>query len=686
MKGANTAPRNIVHQAKTTKSNTSASSLKWMPPLFLPPTNYAAGGVPTSVAISDINGDGKPDILVAACPEDCGFSAEGTVSVLLGKGDGTFSDPVNYGSGGRSPISIAVADVNGDGKRDILVANGDSSSIGVLLGNGDGTFQTAVPWNPPVGSTAISEIEIADVNRDGKPDVLILSGFSVGVALGNGDGTFHWSGSYGDQIAFLTSSFAVADVNGDGKLDLEVVYWNGNVVGVLLGNGDGTFQSETLYDSGGIHPDSIAVADLNGDGHLDLVVGNNCGSNCGSNGTASVLLGNGDGTFRTPVNYGWGEFFAVSVAISDVNRDGKLDVVLGTDCLDECGQGPNGIGVLRGNGDGTFQPLVSYSPDTIGRAQLFVADLNGDGRPDVVDLPQSGLVPDFGVALHVGITATTTAVTSSLNPSVYGQAVPLNATVSSSSIPTGTVEFFDSSSDSGGATLANGSGSLDVQLGAGSHSIIAAYQGSLKLRASASAPMNQVVNIATTTTSAVRPSLNPNPPGKVLNYSATVTGQYGGGAGGTVTFFDGGTPFGTASLLNGKAIYSISYPSFGVHSITATYSGDANNYGSTSAKALTEYIEYLTITKLSTSGSPSMFGQPVTFTATVTSQYGAIPDGELVTFYDGSKVLSSVPLAGGKVTYTTSSLAVGTHSIIAKYGGDGRFHPSARAVAQKVTT
>jgi len=166
-------------------------------------------------------------------------------------------------------------------------------------------------------------------------------------------------------------SVAVADVNGDGKPDLAVANLclteyncpNG-LVGVLLGNGDGTFQTAVTYGSGGYYAMSVAVADVNGDGKPDLVVANNCTSGDFSNGctdpsgTVGVLLGNGDGTFQAAVTYGSGGYYSSSVAVADVNGDGKPDLVVANECADtSCTNGS--VGVLLGNGDGTFQAAVA---------------------------------------------------------------------------------------------------------------------------------------------------------------------------------------------------------------------------------------------------------------------------------------------------------------------------------------
>jgi len=367
-------------------------------PLFLPAVTYNSGGQGViSAAAADVNGDDKPDLVVPNACSSNGCSNSEPIGVLLGNGDGTFQPAVTYGSGGVTSYgigSVAIADVNGDGKPDLLVTNAcgaDSScingSVGVLLGNGDGTFQSAVAYGS--GGYFDRSVAVRDVNGDGKPDLIVSNNCTdstcegdgvVGVLLGNGDGTFQSAVAYssGGKIAEWV---AVADINRDGKPDLLVA--NGcntncskGTVGVLLGNGDGTFQPAVADESGGDHK-SLVVADVNKDGKPDVAV-----PNYASN-TVDVLLGNGDGTFQPSVTYGSGGINARSVAVTDVNGDDKPDLLVVNECTDfNCATGI--VGVLPGNGDGTFQSAVTYDSGGNFAQSIAVADVNGDAKPDLL--------------------------------------------------------------------------------------------------------------------------------------------------------------------------------------------------------------------------------------------------------------------------------------------------------------
>ncbi|MCW2241407.1 FG-GAP-like repeat-containing protein [Azospirillum canadense] len=338
---------------------------------------YAAGSNPQMMASGDVNGDGKIDVIVA------NGSNPGIVSVLLGNGDGTFQAKIDSATG-IYPNAIAVADFNGDGKLDVATTSGGGTNmVSVLLGNGDGTFRAKLDSYDGFNGGWIS---VADLNGDGKLDLVITnsSSGSLSVLLGKGDGTFqartdYWAGSSPQPAA-------IGDVNGDGKLDLLSTDWSGGSVWVLLGKGDGTFQNASGVSVGSYMLSSIALGDLNGDGKLDVVTADTyvtSGGGYSTNNTVSVLLGNGDGTFQAKTDYTTGPNPSM-IAVRDIDGDGKLDIVTGNT------YGTGMISVLLGNGNGTFQARTDFSPATSIKS-FVLADVNRDGKPDVVVLASTSV-------------------------------------------------------------------------------------------------------------------------------------------------------------------------------------------------------------------------------------------------------------------------------------------------------
>jgi hypothetical protein len=284
---------------------------------------------------------------------------------------------------------------------------------------------------------------------------------------------------------------------------------------------------------------------------------------------------------------------------------------------------------------------------------------------------------------------TSTTITSSANPSVFGQSVTFTATVTAGSgTPTGTVTFKDGGTTLGTGTLAGGMTSLLISsLSAGSHSITASYAGSAGFNASTSTAITQSVGQASSSTT-VTNSTNPSVFGQAVSFTATVS-AIAPGAGtpaGTVTFLDGGATLGTANLSGGSAGFTTSGLAVGSHTITASYAGDGNFVASSSAAVGQAVNQDGSSTALSSSLNPSTTGQAITFTATLSASApgSGMPTGT-VTFVDGATTLATAPLNSGSASYTTSTLSTGTHAITTSYIGDGNFAGStSNTVSQTV--
>jgi hypothetical protein len=288
---------------------------------FLAPVTYSTGvsSYPLSVVAVDVNGDGKPDIIAA------NFNVN-NVGVLLNSGTGTFPAQVTYSTGASSsPYSVVAADVNGDGKIDIIVANSGLDNIGVLLNTGTGTFAAQVTYSTGASSSPYS-VAAVDVNGDSKPDIIVANNNAnnVGVLLNTGIGTFATQVTYSTGASSSPYSVVAADVNGDGKPDIIVANNNANNVGVLLNTGTGTFVAQVTYSTGASSsPYSVVAADVNEDGKVDIVV-----ANAGSN-NVGVLLNSGAGTFAAQVTYSTGAgTYPSSVVAADVNGDSKADIIV----------------------------------------------------------------------------------------------------------------------------------------------------------------------------------------------------------------------------------------------------------------------------------------------------------------------------------------------------------------------
>jgi hypothetical protein len=321
---------------------------------FGPVRRYTVGLKPSFIAVGDFDRDGHLDLAVSN-------AGSGDVSVLLGRGDGTFAPARSYSISGASPglrgtsngtFSLEAADLTGNGILDLVTANSASNDVSVLVGNGDGTFQPARTY-PIAARGGVGILPFAlSVGRFGPgraPDLVVGGAHTVTVMKNDGHGGFGSVGHY--FVGFDIACTKVADLRGDGRLDIVATGTGTLNAEVLLGNGDGTFAPGQNLSSGGFGPQCISIDRLRRNGNLDLAVVNS-GSPSGG-GALAVFDGDGAGHFALAATYPVGTLpWASSVA--DFDRDGTPDIAVADTGV------PASVSILHGNADGTFRPHVVY--------------------------------------------------------------------------------------------------------------------------------------------------------------------------------------------------------------------------------------------------------------------------------------------------------------------------------------
>ena len=351
---------------------------------FDPPNNKT----PYSPTLADVNGDGKLDLILVN-------TSTNDVSVLIGNGAGAF-DVANakHYPVGTNPSRAIVLNFDRDKGLDIVVTNNSGSgSVSVLLGNLDGTFGTKTDFSAGSYPNGIAS---GDFNGDTKLDVAVANTVAapdgkVTVLLGKGNGAFEAPVSY--AVGGSPSAVEVLDLNGDGKPDLAVQN-DEKAVSTLLGKGDGTFNPAVHYGAIDGATTWMTQGDWNGDGKRDVVVSAYFPVGNGSLGF-TPLLGKGDGTFLTPwVNVGHWPYGNVvqNIVSADFDRDGKEDVAIAD-------WGWHTVSVALGKGDGTFQSLGIYATTTNRPAIIAVGDINNDLLPDMV-VTTSSAVNKINVLLN----------------------------------------------------------------------------------------------------------------------------------------------------------------------------------------------------------------------------------------------------------------------------------------------
>lgn len=304
--------------------------------------------------------------------------------LLPGDGPGTVAGPAHPRfATGSAPGSVEVADLNGDGKPDLVVANEQGQSVTVLLGDGRGGF-TAAPGSPFAAGQQPNDVAIGDFNRDGKLDLAFANHEAKHLTVLLGDGRGRFAPAPGSPFAVAvrphTHGVATGDLNGDGNLDLLTDSWGNDQMAVLLGDGKGGFKPGPFLTVGKHPYQRVRIADVNGDGKDDVIATNLEGDN------VTILLGDGKGGFKpsagSPFPCGDSPFFA---AAGDLNGDGKPDLaVINAPSSTTDRRGRDGVTLLLGDGKGGFKRMAG-SPFGTGKVpnRLAIGDVNGDGVADV---------------------------------------------------------------------------------------------------------------------------------------------------------------------------------------------------------------------------------------------------------------------------------------------------------------
>jgi hypothetical protein len=617
--------------------------------------SYVVPGA-AGLTVGDFNGDHLTDIFVGLSPSGA--------RVLNGNGAGSFTlaPAVITTPGGFSNaiqfFSLTAANFNGDAATDVFSPAINS----VLFGNGDGTFSAPLDLN--VILPGIIPGGVADVNQDGRSDILAFGQFqlSFNALLGQTTNTLTVK-PITFPVPFNPSGpTAFADFNHDGIIDFVYGAFPGLVP--LQGNGDGTFRllppvSISQVDTQIALPLAIAAVDMDGDGNTDIVTIQGPVTS-----TVAVFYGHGDGTFAPPVFKPLSRQYQ-QMTVADMNGDGAPDVIVGDP---EHGV----VAVIHSTGSRTFGPEIPYAAGHAG--SMAVKDLNGDGLPDVAVVSGPNTV---GVLLNQpGLSAP--AGTLSVSPEPTPQGAPITATlVLTPATATGLVTFAIDNRPIGTAAVNAGQATLNVAdtslFQTGAYTLTAYYNGDSALSQAVFALPHQIVPVVHPTTVSLTATPNPSLLSQTVRFAVTVASA-GPTPFGSVALHDGATNIGVFPLdpTTGTGAFNTALLKAGTHAITAIYEGNINSAPGTSPAVSVLVNDIPTVTSLTVLPVAPQAGASFALSASVTAT-GSQPNGS-VSFFDGTAALGTVELDGTGVAVLVNTFAnPGTHSFFAAYNSNGPF-------------
>jgi hypothetical protein len=689
------------------------------------------------LATGDLNNDGIPDIIVRKQGSSNCF-----LEVFIGKGDGTYLDPVEYPVGSASRgHQIVVADFNGDGIPDVATVNQGDGTVSVLLGNGDGTLQ---PAYAVTAQANVLYLQAADLNHDGIIDLLTVSlgSSNAAVMFGNGDGSFQ--APVLSDLDILPEYPAFADINKDGNID--IVYTgmidDSGLLHVALGKADGTFAaSQTFALPGDELVDSIQLGDMNGDGNLDAVIAGNYSGN------VTVMMSDGAGNFGTGAIYigGINQPYITNALPVDINGDGKLDIA-STDSIGAT------VNILFNKGDGTFGAPTGFY-NTLGYvSEIYVADVNGDGVPDLLQTSQLNGSPQAvlliggtqdvvklrGVTIDGPNGQLEQGVASFAGDSSYESSTSAGVTFYASGAQATPKILWTPISATWGNSVPLGTGILDATTYG---NISGTYVYTARLTGGATSTVVPTSSLASNGSYLLTVTFTPTDTSSYTSVTAQLTltivdsdFALSNGTTGSLTISSGASATTTVTVdplygFGGFVSFTCASPATGIQctvaptsvapgsSATVTVTGGTATTAASHTSHAAPFTGYLagggaavsflalimiprrrrkhmvlglvallamvpffggcggsestlsSTVALTTSSADVASGSSLSLTAKVSTAKTRNLTGT-VSFYDGSTLLGSAPISSDSATYTTSSLGVGIHSLTAQYAGD----------------